>query len=458
MSSYIGIIRTLIASTKTKDIIRFFKTVDKKQRIRGAMEALQVTHILIALSSVFMETAIPFVQHLHTVLFPGHAKVKKLYDMLDSAMKEFGPGLITAAMTTKKEHIKDFFGNDSDDEETMTKQQRIAKQQKKAEQEAEEWLTLPDPEGDALLTAEELEAKKEKLALRDAKLQNRLEIFSEFTKAFYDLFKDPEINRMLKAYDEELFLNPENWIKISYLNSETQEMTSILDPENFEDGMQQDAAEAYAHIITMDDINQEVHDETIKKAEEEQQDVSKIAKFEPYQTKFWKTLNNLELLSKTLHEVTKDNLEQLLQFVRKLYDDFMNHKIDDVRKLPVMIIDEIKRTTQFDAKSASTIGDFVLEAVFHNVSAFREAFDAIKKMIPPELYELAKEYGYDVKNMDVDGIVNTNLSKLLNIRNTRNEKGKGSNEADYVSPFFEYFQNKAQTLEAAAASSAEKNS
>ena len=65
--------------------------------------------------------------------------------------------------------------------------------------------------------------------------------------------------------------------------------------------------------------------------------------------------------------------------------------------------------------------DFILEAVFQNVPQFRAAFSAAQEYLPKELLSMAKNYGYDLVDLDVNKFVDTQVKSLTQLRTNRQQ-------------------------------------
>jgi len=427
-------IKQLVSSTKTKDFAVLAKTFDPNQNLRKGARALKSLHIKLIFGSLVLELIAPLVKHLANNLFPIKKKAhnKKLIE-LDLFITEkinqlgLGKGIIESTKNVDKNQLNSFF---SDDDKSNT------------EKDAEQWLIIPNEQDDKLLTPEELSKKKRKEKLHEAKLKGKLQELLQITQKFYDMTKEKTVNRMIKDYNPELFKNEEVMKNIKFFDKDSQKTIEFFDPKHFEDCKFNTPFACFTHAQRVDQI---VHTVWEKKSEEaKKQDKFVTPEPQSFLNKFWKELNNAELMCKTLHEVSDEKFQIILDFVCNIIDDVMNGKIEDLTTIPMLIKNKIKETTQFnEGNDAGSIGEFILEAVYHNASMFTSAFETIQSNIPDELFDLAKERGYDFKNMDLVGMVGKNVQKMIEIRN-ENKYSEGTK--NFVKKSLEFLDKSATNI------------
>ena len=346
-------------------------------------------------------------------------------------MEEIGTGLISTALNTGKEQVLEFLK--ADDSKTSTKE------------EDDEYLIIPEPEKDRLLTKKELDLKNEKNELRKLKLQIKVNNQISCTRIFYEIFSDPEIESMLEKYDANLFLDEKNITKMRYtdFNLPPEENQVLAFKPEYFTGKQKSLREMFVYLrkydIAMTKVKEQLKLEAKKKKEPEPPE------WTPFETRLWQKLNNIYLICKTLQLVDKPKLQTLLTFICNTYDEFMAGKIEDIRLLPQRIIDKIKETTNFDQKSASSVSDFIMEAVYHNCGSLKDALDMIKKNMPACVKDIAAEKGYDIEKMQIEKMM---LDTMENMKSAREKKKNGELEdgQNVLQPWIDSATEKANNL------------
>jgi hypothetical protein len=412
-------------SGDTSDLIAFVQKYDPEKRARRALDGLNTVHIRVALNIIFVEAMTQFLGDAckrlkHTVY------LRKMYERSLKTKQETGAELLSSTFSMKVTDVSSFF-----DQKAPSSQGPNGPVEDTESE--DDWLVIPDPAADDLLKATDPERFALKLKQRQLKMEQmelRYKKCRAWVMCFWEEVKAPEIQKLIRDRNEELFLKEEYYGKINWFkddkwifglegkdaNGVPIEAKDANGKKLNSDAYPRSTAEAWEEIVITDQFEQEAVEKKRKKTGEY------IADPKPLQTEVWYRLNNALLLAEVEATIDNESIDKLLQFIRDLYDDVESGKVAQISNIPTLIIEKIQTTMpSLNMNSSMRLFDFILEAVFQNVKQFREAFKAAQNIIPKGLLNLAKNYGYDFENVDVDKFVETQVSQLAQVRNNRQQ-------------------------------------
>ena len=403
----------------TSDIFAFVSKYDPDKKARRALDGLKPLHIRVALTIIFVEAMTTFLEELsarlnHTVY------LRKMHERCLKTKRETGAELLSATFNIKASDLTSLLDTER-------------KKKTEEEEEEDEWLDIPDPNADNLLKQTDPEKFALKLKRREYKKQQmemRYQKCKAWVLCFWEQLQSPEMGKLIRDRNEDLFLKEEiyrkiawfqdvNWIFGLEVDEKGQKMSPVDtkgNPLSVED-YPRTTASAYEEIIIIDQMEEESLEKRRKNSLGQ-----KFPDFKPLRTEIWFRLNNALLLAEVEMKVEDESLEKLLQFLRDLYDDVESGKVAKISEIPTLIIQKIQTTMpMFDVDSSMRLFDFILEAVFQNVPQFRAAFSAAQEYLPKELLSMAKNYGYDLVDLDVNKFVDTQVKSLTQLRTNRQQ-------------------------------------
>jgi hypothetical protein len=415
-----------IFSGDTSDLMAMVEKHDPKKMGRRSLDGLKTIHIRVALSMTFVEAMVLFLRELckrlkHTVY------LKKLYDNCVKTQKETGAELLASTFNMKQSDITGFFAAGEEEK-------KKTKTSEEDEEDENDWIIIPDPEADEHLrktNPQKYELRLKQRELKGKQMIVRYQKCRQWLMCFWEQVKPLELQKLIRERNEDLFRKPEIYKQLSWFQDENWLFglevdgngERILQPKDMEGNpissidYPHTTAQAFDEIIMVDGFEQKaVEKKRLKNKDKNIPDAKSVYE------EIWYRLNNALLLAEVEASVDDASVDSLLQFIRDLYDEVEQGKVEKVSEIPQLIIQKIQSTMpMLDLNSSVRLFDFLLEAVFQNVKQFRYAFRAAKDYIPESLFDVAKLYGWDLKTMDISAFMEGHIKQLTQVRKNRQE-------------------------------------
>lgn len=417
----------------TSDLVAIVNKYDPEKKSRRALDGLEPVHARLALCVIFVETLTSFLEQISTRL--NHTVfLRRLYERCLKTKKDTGAELLSSTFSIKSSDLASFF----DDSKSKKKPDL---EEENGDDDEDDWLIIPDPKADAVLAQTDpqklaLKIKRRKLKMEQMHL--RYKLCRAWVMCFWEQLGTPEFQEMIRNRNEDLFLKPEvykrikwfedsNWIAGLEIDEKGNRIIArdVDGNELSPDSYPHTTKEAYEEIVIVDQLEQQA-------VEEERAESKKdIPDAKPLRNEIWYRLNNALLLAEIEAKIDDASIASVLQFIRDLYDDIEQGKVAKIPDIQQLILQKIQTTMpMFDTNSSMRLFDFILEAVFQNVKPFRDAFRAAKEFIPASMIpsgvldlasSYASNYGLDLKTLDVDQFVDSQVNHLARVRQTRQQ-------------------------------------